>query len=106
MAKYLVEATYTTEGARGLLKEGGSKRREAVEAIVKAVGGTLESFYFGFGSSDVYALVDGVDASTAAAVCLTVSSSGAVHTKTTVLLTPEEIDKACQTTIAFLAPGA
>jgi uncharacterized protein with GYD domain len=106
MAKYLVEATYTTEGVRGLLKDGGSKRRAAVEAVVKAVGGTLEAFYFGFGSTDVYALVDGVDASTAAAIGLTVSGSGAVHTKTTVLLTPEEIDKACQTTIAFRAPGA
>jgi uncharacterized protein with GYD domain len=106
MAKYLIEATYTTEGVRGLLKDGGTRRRAAVEAAVKAVGGTLESFYFGFGSTDVHLIVDGVDPSTAAAVGLTVSASGAVHTKTTVLLTPEEIDKACQTTIAYRAPGA
>jgi uncharacterized protein with GYD domain len=106
MPKYLIEATYTTEGVRGLLKDGGTRRRAAVEAAVKAVGGTLESFYFGFGSSDAYVLVDGVDASAVAAIGLTVSASGAVHTKTTVLLTPEEIDKACQTTIAYRPPGA
>jgi uncharacterized protein with GYD domain len=106
MAKYLLAATYTTEGVRGLLKDGGSKRRAAVEAVVKAAGGTLESFYFGFGSSDVYALVDGVDAPAAAAIGLAVSGSGAVHTNTTVLLTSEEIDKACQMTIPYRAPGA
>jgi uncharacterized protein with GYD domain len=106
MAKYLIEATYTTEGVRGLLKDGGTRRRAAVEGAVDAVGGTLESFYFGFGSTDVYVLVDGVDASAAAAIGLTVSASGAVRTKTTVLLTPAEIDKACETTIAYRAPGA
>ncbi len=29
MAKYLIEASYTADGVKGLLKDGGSARREA-----------------------------------------------------------------------------
>ena len=32
MAKYLLEANYNVEGVRGLIKDGGSKRREAAKA--------------------------------------------------------------------------
>jgi uncharacterized protein with GYD domain len=106
MGKYLLEASYTTEGVQGLLKDGGTRRREAVQAAVKKAGGKLEAFYFGFGGSDAYVLIDGVDDTTAAAIALTVAASGAVHTRTTVLLTPEQVDKACKTTIKYRAPGA
>jgi len=105
MGKYLLEASYTTEGVQGLLKDGGTKRREAVQAALKKAGGKLEAFYFGFGGSDAYALIDGIDDTTAAAIALTVAASGAVHTKTTVLLTPEQVDKACKTSIKYRAPG-
>jgi uncharacterized protein with GYD domain len=105
MAKFLLEATYTTEGVRGLLKDGGSARRAVVQTAVKKVGGKLEAFYFGFGGTDVFVLIDGVDTTTAAAIALHVAASGAVHTKTTVLLTPEDVDKACKTSIKYKAPG-
>ena len=58
MAKYLFQAVHTDEGLEGLLKEGGSKRREAVEKAVKSLGGTLEAFYYAFGDADVFAIVD------------------------------------------------
>lgn len=106
MGKYLIEASYTTEGVQGLLKDGGSKRREAVQAMLKKVGGKLEAFYFGFGTSDAYVVVDGIDDTTAAAIALTVAASGTVHTSTTVLLTPEQIDKASKASIKYKAPGA
>ena len=106
MAKFLLEATYTTEGVRGLLKDGGTKRREVVQASVKKAGGKLEAFYFGFGGTDVFVIIDGVDTTTAAGIALTVAASGAVHTKTTVLLTPGDVDKACKTSIKYRAPGA
>ena len=105
MAKYLIEASYTTEGVRGLLKDGGTKRREAIQTAVKQAGGKLEGFYFGFGGTDAFVLVDRIDNETAAAIALTVASSGAVHTKTTVLLTPADVDKACKKTIKYRAPG-
>lgn len=106
MAKFLIEATYTTEGVRGLLKDGGTRRREAVQAAVSKAGGRLEGFYFGFGGTDAFVLVDGLDNETAASIALTVAASGAVHTKTTVLLTPEDVDRACKRTIEYRAPGA
>jgi uncharacterized protein with GYD domain len=106
MAKYLIQASYTAEGIKGLLKDGGTKRRTTVETLLKAVGGNLEAFYFTFGDSDVVAIVDGIDAPTAAAFALNTSASGAVRVKTTVLLTPDEVDRACKTPIAYRAPGA
>ena len=106
MAKYLIEANYTTEGVRGLLKDGGTKRREAARSAIEKAGGKVEAFYFGFGSTDAFVIVDGVDIETAAAIALTIAASGAVHMKTTVLLTPAEVDTACKKTIDYRAPGA
>lgn len=104
--KYLIEASYTSEGVKGLLKDGGTKRRAVVEEAVKAAGGRLEFFYFAFGKTDVYAVIDGLDMTTAAAVALAVGSTGAVRQQTTVLLTPEEVDQACKKTVSYRAPGA
>jgi uncharacterized protein with GYD domain len=105
MPKYLVQASYTTAGAQGLLKEGGTKRRAAVEALMKGLGGKVEAFYFAFGDADAFVIVDGPDNVTAAAVSLAVNASGAVSTKTTVLLTPEEIDQAAKKSVNYRPPG-
>ena len=106
MAKYLVEASYSPEGARGLLKDGGSARRDAVTQLMETLGGKIEAFYFSFGSSDVYVIVDLPDNVSAAAAVLAVSSSGAVTAKTVVLLTPEEVDEACRKSPAYQPPGS
>ena len=105
MAKYLVTGSYTQEGLKGLLKEGGSGRRKAVEAAVKAMGGHLEAYYFAFGDQDVVTIVDVPDNVTAAALAIGISATGTVGTKTTVLLTPEEIDQATKKTLSFRAAG-
>lgn len=105
MPKYLFQASYTTEGVRGLIKDGGSKRREVVERLTRALGGTVEAFYFAFGDSDVYIIADMPDDATATAVSLTVNASGAVKVKTTVLITAEEVDRAAKTTIDYRPPG-
>ena len=105
MPKYLVHASYSAEGVRGLLKDGGSKRRAAAEAAIKGLGGKLEAFYFAFGDTDVFALADAPDNISAAAVSLAVSASGAVHTKITVLLTPEEMDEATKKSVSYRPPG-
>ncbi len=106
MAKYLVQASYTVEGAKGLLKDGGSKRRAAVENVLKGVGGKLEAFYFAFGDTDAFVIADVPDHAGAAAISLAVNASGAAHTKTTVLLTPEEMDQAAKKTVSYRPPGA
>ena len=106
MARYLIRATYTAEGARGLIKEGGSSRKSTLEQLIKKIGGNLEAFYFAFGEDDVYVIADLPDNVTAAAVGLTVSGSGSVRTRTVVLLTPEEIDEATKNSLEYRAPGA
>ena len=105
MPKYLFQASYTTEGLKGLLKEGGSKRREVVEQLTKALGGTVEAFYFAFGDNDVYIISEVPDHVSVAAVSLTANASGTVKVKTTVLLTPEEVDQAAKMTVNYRPPG-
>jgi uncharacterized protein with GYD domain len=105
MAKYLIQASYVGEGLKGLLKEGGSSRKAAVEAVMKGMGGTLESFYYMFGEDDVIGIGDFPDNATAAAFSLAINASGAVKARTTVLMTPEEVDKAAKKTVDYRPPG-
>jgi uncharacterized protein with GYD domain len=105
MPKYLFEISYTTEGTKGLLKDGGSKRRAAGEAAMQSLGGKVDAFYFAFGANDVIAIVDMPDAASAAAASMALAASGAVTGKTTVLLTPEEIDAAVKKTPIYTPPG-
>jgi uncharacterized protein with GYD domain len=106
MGRYMFHGTYSVDGVKGLLKEGGTGRRAAVEAALKSFGGRLESMYYAFGDTDVYVVVDGIDNVTAAAFSLGVGASGGFgRVNTTVLLTPEEIDQAGKKTISYRAPG-
>ena len=105
MPKYLVQASYTLEGAKGLLKDGGSKRRAAVQEMLKGLGGTMEAFYYAFGESDAFVIAEVPDNVTATAMALAVNASGAVRAKTTVLITPEEVDQAIKKTVKYHAPG-
>jgi len=106
MGRYLFQGSYSLDGIKGVLKEGGSGRRKAVEDAVKALGGKVEAFYFGFGETDVFVIVDGIDNETAAAFSMGIGATGALHgLKTTVLLTPEEIDAAGKKTLSYRAPG-
>jgi len=106
MAKYLVIASYTAEGMKGVAEKGGSARRDAVGKTVADLGGTVESFYFGFGEGDAYVTVDMPDNVGAAAISMTVGASGMVRTRTVVLLTPEEIDRAAQAKASYRPPGS
>jgi len=103
--RFLVIGEYSAEGARGLMAAGGSARRTAVEKMVAALGGRLESFDFAFGGDDVYVIVDMPDNESAAAVALTVSGSGAVHARTIVLLAPDQLDRAAQLRPDYTPPG-
>ncbi len=106
MAKYLISASYSTEGVRGVMKEGGTARRDAIAKGIEALGGRLEAFYFAFGKEDVILIIEAPDNTTVAALSLTVSASGAVGSRTTVLLTPAEIDAATKMTVSYRPPGA
>ena len=101
MAKYLFEARYTAEGAKGIAREGGSGRRATIEKLIEGLGGKLETFYFAFGDVDVYSIVDLPDSVTATAIALAVNQSGAVATKTVVLISPEDMDKAAKKAVDY-----
>lgn len=105
MPKYLIEATYNAEGARGLMKDGGSKRREAAKAAIKSVGGKMESFYFAFGGTDAFVVFDAPDNASAAAASGAINASGLVQSRTVVLLAPEEMDEAVKKNVKYKAPG-
>ena len=105
MPNYLFHGSYTPEGFRGLLDEGGSKRREAAVQALKSVGGTLEAFYFSFGDNDFYIIVDLPDNVSTTAVSFVGNVSGSFSIKTIVLLTPEEVDEAIKKSVDFRPPG-
>ena len=105
MPKYMVQASYTADGLKGLMKDKASGRQAAVKKAVEAAGGKLEAFYYAFGKSDVVVIVDIPDNATAAAFSLVAAASGAVRTTTTPLLTVDEIDQAVKRNIAYRAPG-
>jgi uncharacterized protein with GYD domain len=105
MPKFLVQGSYSVDGVKGVLKEGGTGRRTAVDSAVKALGGKLESMYFAFGDNDVVAIVDIPDNVTLAALTMGIGSTGTVRLATTVLLTAEEIDQASKKVLKFRAAG-
>ncbi len=105
MKKYLIKASYNANGTKGLIEDGGSRRKSEVQKMLTAMGGKLESFYYAFGEHDAYLIIELPDDVTAAAVCLRVNSSGMVSISTTVLLSPEDIDKASKKSVSYRAPG-
>ena len=106
MPKFMIKASYAAEGVRGLLKEGGTGRRAAVQKLIESIGGKLDAFYFAYGEADAYVIADVPDAATGIAVSLAVNASGAVRVSTTPLITPEEMDAASKKSVAYRAPGA
>ena len=106
MAKYLIEASYTAEGLRGLQKDKASGRKQAVTKVVESLEGKVEAMYFALGDHDVILIVDMPDIVTGAALSLAVSATGLVRTKSTALLTVEETDRALAKNVSYRAPGA
>ncbi len=105
MPKYLIQGSYTPDGVKGVLKDGGSGRRAAVDAAAKSVGASVEALYWTFGADDFVLIVDAKDNTTIARLSLTVGASGAVDIRTIPLLTADEIDEAVQGTGEYRPPG-
>ena len=107
MPKYLVAGKYSAStGVQGLLKEGGTSRRDTVAKLVEGLGGKVEAMYYAYGEADVYAIVDAPDSATMTAISLNINASGAVSLTTVPLITPEEVDAAAKKQVSFRPPGA
>jgi uncharacterized protein with GYD domain len=104
MPKYMIHASYTVEGVKGVQSKGGSSRREAISEMLEGLGGSLECMYFAFGDADVVVIADLPDNEAATAVALTVNAAGGATT-TWPLITPEEVDAAAQRSVSYTAPG-
>src|SRR4029079_15084444 len=105
MPKYLCQGSYTEHGLKGLVKEGGSKRPAVGDPLGKELGGKLEAFYFAFGDDDFVIIIDLPTNVDMAAVALAAQASGAVKSRITVLLLPEESDRATKKQVNFRAPA-
>ncbi len=105
MPRFLWRASYTADGFKGVLKEGGSGRRAAIEQMIEGLGGRVEAFYFALGEDDSYVIFDVPDNLSAVAGSLAVNSTGAAHAKTVPLLTPEELDEATRRSAQYRPPG-
>ena len=105
MPKFLWQASYSSQGVQGLLKDGGSGRRSAIEQMVGGLGGKIEAMYYAFGEDDVYVIADLPDMEAAAAAAMTVGAQGSVSIKTAVLMTPEQIDDAAKRSVDYRPPG-
>ena len=105
MTKYFFQANYVGDGIRGLMQEGGSKRRDAVVNALESVGGSLECFYYAFGETDVLGVLDIPDQPSAVSLSLMINSSGAVNLRLTPLMTAEDLDAAASKTPSYRAPG-
>ena len=99
-------AGHECKGMKGLIKEGGTGRRAAVQKLIEGVGGKMEAFYFAYGDADAFLIVDVPDAVDGLALSMAVNASGVVNLTTIPLITPEEMDAACKKTVTYRAPGA
>jgi uncharacterized protein with GYD domain len=131
MAMYLIKGKYTDRGTKGLVHEGGSKRRQAmistiegqrdkleafyyafgdvdykgVSSTIEGLGGKIEAFYYAFGDVDIYMIVELPDPIAAVALSITINQSGSVTVETIPLVTPEEMDKAVNLSVTYLPPS-
>ena len=106
MPKYLLDVNYTHDGIRGVRAQGGSARQAAAQTAAESVGGTVESFFFAFGGTDVYVIADLPDNVAAAALALAVTAAGGATVKTIVLLTPADVDAAVGREVSYRPPGS
>jgi uncharacterized protein with GYD domain len=106
MPKYMISASYTAQGMEGIRAAGAKSRVDAVSTMLEAMGGQLESFHFAFGDTDVFAIIDAPDDEAAAAASIAINGSGAVSSRTTKLLTVEQIDEALRRTVDYRPPGS
>ncbi len=106
MGFYLCRASYTPKGLEGVMKEGGTARSKAVEALVASSGGRVICQFWAFGDDDYYLIAELADNATAASLAATVSVTGTVRVTTTVLLSAAEIDEAVSRHPSYRAPGA
>jgi uncharacterized protein with GYD domain len=106
MPKYLYHGSYTNNGLKGLMKDGGSKRVEVTKKAIESLGGKMEAYYFALGGNDFFIILEAPDNVKAIAGSLIANASGTVKVNITALVSPEEVDQAVKQTMDWQPPGA
>jgi uncharacterized protein with GYD domain len=105
MRRFMFKVSYTKDGMQGVIKEGAASRQATIEKMAAGMGGSIASFDFAFGDTDVYVIAEMPDEITAAAVATAVAASGAASIDTVVLLSADDIDAAIAKHAPYRPPG-
>lgn len=100
----MVKVSYTAQGIRGVLKEGGTARVDAVTKAVEGVGGKVHGFWFALGEDDAFVVVEVPDITDGIAISMAVAASGIGSCTSVPLLTPAQIDEATRKAVAYSPP--
>jgi uncharacterized protein with GYD domain len=86
MPHYLIQAGYTPEAWKALLKKP-EDRKEAIRPVIEGLGGRIINSWYAFGEHDIVAIVEMPDNVSMAALSLAQMAGGALRLmKTTPLL--------------------
>jgi hypothetical protein len=108
MPKFLMQATFSQDAAKRLVKDGGTKRAGAVQALLKQQEARLEKMYFRPQNDgpDVFAIVEmpagGADA---LGVIALAGKTAGINLTARRIYTPEELDKLTPRAKAVPIPG-
>ena len=106
MPKYLLLVKYSSEGAKGFLKEKAAPRENEIRKTFDRMGAKVEAFYWATGGEHTGALIVDLPAATKAAFLMVAQATGAFDiASTTELITSSELDQALAKTIAYRPPG-
>jgi uncharacterized protein with GYD domain len=110
MAKFIIFFNYTEETWAKMIANPGD-RVAALRASAQSVGGDIEALYYMLGKNDGFVIADVPDSTTAAAISIAVSSSGAVREiETHELLAPtamaDVLGKASTAQSTYRPPGS
>jgi uncharacterized protein with GYD domain len=110
MAKFAVFFSLTAETIARFIDKP-SDRAAALRALLEPMGGKLDGYYFMFGPDDGLVIMDVPDSTSAAAISLAVSSTGAFQDVRTHELIPAEninavLEKARTGRASYRPPGA
>ena len=107
MARYMIQASYTTQGISDLVKNP-QDRAAAVRPLIESLGGKLESFDYALGDYDAVLITELPDNVSMVAISMAVGASGAIRSlKTTVLIPVNEAVEAMRKagTLGYRPPG-
>jgi uncharacterized protein with GYD domain len=107
MPKYLLLFRYSSEGAKGFLKEKAAPREAEIRKTFDRMGGKVETFYWmAGGEHNGMGVVELPGAATFTAFSAIAQATGAFDVAvTTELISSSELDQALAKTIAYRPPG-